>query len=58
LPSPPPLSRHSREFPLSILSLSLLTGVYASNGLSLHPINFDCIIGQGKSSHKIMRSFS
>ncbi|KAI9439976.1 disulfide isomerase [Lactarius indigo] len=36
------------KFSLSILSLSLLAGAYASNVLDLDPTNFDSVIGQGK----------
>lgn len=36
------------KFSLSILSLSLLAGAYASNVLDLNPTNFDSVIGQGK----------
>ena len=38
----------SMKFSLSILSLSLLAGAYASNVLDLDPSNFDSVIGQGK----------
>jgi len=37
------------RFSLSVLSLSLLAGAYASNVLELDPSNFDTAIGQGKS---------
>lgn len=36
------------KFSLSILSLSLLAGAYASNVVDLLPSNFDSVIGQGK----------
>ncbi|KAN0139038.1 thioredoxin protein disulfide isomerase [Lactarius tabidus] len=36
------------KFSLSILSLSLLAGAYASNVVDLDPSNFDSFIGQGK----------
>lgn len=36
------------KFPVSILSLSLLAGAFASNVLDLDSSNFDSVIGQGK----------
>ena len=36
------------KFSLSIFSLSLLAGAYASNVLDLEPNNFYSVIGQGK----------
>ena len=41
-------STATMKFSLSILSLSLLAGAYASNVLDLDPTNFDSAIGQGK----------